>query len=186
VVTTALVGYGLVRWATLVRPQPGCGPGPALAVAMAGAVPLVAPLEPRGGGRPVVILLLAFPVPGLRWHWLRHMSIARTADRIEHGLSLLPNTLVPYLGPSHDVRIVIVLGAALLVLDAAAVLAFAPGPLGDGRRAAAALPLVALAVVPSTLIRPELPYIQGLVLFGLLAAFMWGERVRAGAPATGV
>ena len=42
---------------------------------------------------------------------------------------------------------------------------------------AAALPLVALAVVPSTLVRPQLPYLQGLLLFALLAAFMWGERV---------
>jgi hypothetical protein len=186
---TALAGYGLLRWATLVRPQPGWRLLGllALAVAMAGAVPLVARVSrTAAAGASVVILLLAFPVSGLRWHWLRHMSIARTADRIEHGLSLLPNTLVPYLGPSHDVRMVILLGAALLVLDAAAVLAFAPGPLGDGRRAAAALPLVALAVVPSTLIRPELPYIQGLVLFGLLAAFMWGERVRAGATASAV
>ena len=186
---TALAGYGLVRWATLMRPQPGWRLLGllALAVAMAGAVPLVARVSrAAAAGASVVILLLAFPVSGLRWHWLRHMSIARTADRIEHGLSLLPNALVPYLGPSHDVRMVIVLGAAVLVLDAAAVLAFAPGPLGDGRRAAAALPLIALAVVPSTLIRPELPYMQGLVLFGLLAAFMWGERVRAGATASAV
>ncbi len=116
------------------------------------------------------------------------MSIARTADRIEHGLTLLPNALVPYLGPNHDIRLVIVMGAAVLVLDAAAVLAFAGGgaALGDGRRAAAALPLIALAIVPSTLIRPELPYMQGLLLFGLLAAFMWGERVRGGAAASAI
>jgi hypothetical protein len=50
--------------------------------------------------------------------------------------------------------------------------------LGDLRRAGAALPLIALAVVPSTLVRPQLPYIQGLVLFALLAVFMWGDRVR--------
>jgi LPXTG-motif cell wall-anchored protein len=67
------------------------------------------------------------------------------------------------------------------------VLAFAGNAgLGDGRRAAAALPLIALAIVPSTLIRPELPYMQGLLLFGLLAAFMWGERVRGGAAASAV
>jgi len=186
---SALAGYGLVRWATLMRPAPGWRLLGllALAVAMAGAVPLLARASRAvAAAVSVAVLLLAFPVSGLRWHWLRHMSIARTADRIEHGLSLLPNALVPYLGPSHDVRLVIVLGAAVLVLDAAAVLAFAPGPLGDGRRAAAALPLVALAVVPSTLVRPEWPYMQGLVLFGLLAAFMWGERVREGATASAV
>ncbi|HTU95539.1 MAG TPA: transglutaminase domain-containing protein [Solirubrobacteraceae bacterium] len=187
---TALAGYGLVRWATLMRPEPGWRLIGllALAVALAGAVPVISRYS-RGAaaGASVVILLLAFPVSGLRWHWLKHMSIARTADRIEHGLNLLPNTLVPYLGSSADVRLVIVLGAAVLVLDAAAVLAFAGGSrLGDGRRAAAALPLIALAVVPSTLIRPELPYMQGLLLFGLLAAFMWGERVRAGAAGSAI
>ena len=186
---TALAGYGLVRWATLMRPQPGWRLFGllALAVALAGGVPLLIRYSrAAAAGATVVIVLLAFPVSGLRWHWLTHMRIAATADRIEHGLSLLPNALVPYLGGSHDVRMVILLGAAVLVLDAAAVLAFAPGPLGEGRRAAAALPLIALAVVPSTLIRPEWPYMQGLLLFILIAAFMWGERVRVGAGASAV
>jgi hypothetical protein len=187
----ALAGYGLVRWATLIRPEPGwrllglLG----LAVVLAGAVPLIArQSRVAAAGASVVIILLAFPVSGLRWHWLKHMSIARTSDRIAHGLTLLPDALVPYLGHNGDVRLVVVLGAAVLVLDAAAVLAFAGGGagLGDGRRAAAALPLIALAIVPSTLIRPELPYLQGLLLFGLLAAFMWGERVRSGAAASAV
>ncbi|HXD64886.1 MAG TPA: transglutaminase domain-containing protein [Solirubrobacteraceae bacterium] len=188
---TALAGYGLVRWATLMRPGPGWRLIGllALAVVLAGGVPLIARRNKLAAGvASVVIILLAFPVSGLRWHWLRHMSIARTVDRIDHGLNFLPNTLVPYVGSNGDVRLVILLGAAVLVLDAAAVLAFAGegGGLGDGRRAAAALPLIALAVVPSTLIRPELPYIQGLLLFGLLAAFMWGERVRAGATASAI
>ena len=186
----ALAGYGLARWATLMHPAPGWRLFGllTLAVVLAGGVPLVARQSRlAAAGASVVIILLAFPVSGLRWHWLKHMSIARTVDRIEHGLTLLPDALVPYLGPNRDVRMVIVMGAAVLVLDAAAVLAFAGrGSLGDGRRAAAALPLIALAIVPSTLIRPELPYMQGLLLFGLLAAFMWGERVRAGAAASAV
>ena len=88
--------------------------------------------------------------------------------------------LVPYLGTNHAVRLVIMLGAAVLLLDGAAVMALGGRgrSFGDGRRAAAALPLLALAVVPSTLVRPQLPYVQGLILFALLAAFMWGERLR--------
>ncbi|MFL5862201.1 MAG: transglutaminase family protein, partial [Solirubrobacteraceae bacterium] len=188
---SALAGYALVRWATLMRPQPGWRLLGllALAVALAGLVPLLARRSQAvAAGATAVIVLLAFPTSGLRWHWLTHLRIAATSTRIENGLSLLPNALVPYIGPDHDVRMVIVLGAAVLVLDAAAVLAFAGGAptLSDGRRAAAALPLIALAVVPSTLIRPALPYMQGLLLFSLLAAFMWGERVRAGAAASAV
>ena len=69
------------------------------------------------------------------------------------------------------------LGAAVLLLDAGLLLAFAPSALGDVRRAGAALPLIALVVVPATLVHPHLAYLQGLVLFALLAFFMWGERV---------
>ncbi len=183
----ALSLYGTDRWMTLMHHSPGwrlfglCG----LATALAGAVPL---LRRRSGvaaaALGLVLVLGAFPMAGLRWHWVVHLKIALSADRIGTGLQALPNVLVPYLGPSHAVRLVIVLGAAVLLLDAAAVIAFAPRTFGDGRRAAAALPLLALAVVPSTLVRPQLPYLQGFVLFALLAAFMWGERLRRDGAAT--
>ena len=81
---------------------------------------------------------------------------------------------------------VIRLGAAVLLLDAAVVLAFAPEALGDLRRARAALPLIALAIVPCTLVRPQLPYPQGLVLFALLAGFQWGERLERRSVATAI
>jgi hypothetical protein len=183
----ALSLYGTGRWMTLMRHPPGwrlvglC----ALATALAGAVPL---LRRRNGVAAaavgVVLVLAAFPMAGLRWHWVVHLKIALSADQIGTGLQALPNVLVPYLGSSHAVRLVIVLGAAVLLLDAALVIAFAPRTFGDGRRAAAALPLLALAVVPSTLVRPQLPYLQGFVLFALLAAFMWGERLRRNGAAT--
>jgi transglutaminase-like putative cysteine protease len=183
----ALSLYGIGRWMTLMRHSPGwrlvglC----VLATALAGVVPLV---RRRSGVAAaavgLVLVLAAFPMAGLRWHWVVHLKIALSADRIGAGLQALPNVLVPYLGSSHAVRLVIVLGAAILLLDAAAVIAFAPRTFGDGRRAAAALPLLALAVVPSTLVRPQLPYLQGFVLFALLAAFMWGERLRRDGAAT--
>ncbi|MFZ0039722.1 MAG: transglutaminaseTgpA domain-containing protein, partial [Solirubrobacteraceae bacterium] len=112
------------------------------------------------------------------WHWFVHERITVSANEIGNGLQALPNVLLPYLGSNSAVRLVIVLGAAVLLLDAAAVIAFAPRVFGDARRAAAALPLVALAVVPSTLVRPQFPYLQGVLLFALLAAFVWGERLR--------
>jgi protein-glutamine gamma-glutamyltransferase len=185
----AFAGYGVVRWATLMRPAPGWRLAGLVivAIALAAAGPLLARQSRLlAAGVAFLLLLVCIPIAGLRWHLFTHLRIAVSADRIGTGLQTLPNTLVPYLGTSHDVRLVIVLGAAVLLLDAAAVLAFAPGSFGDGRRAAAALPLTALAVVPSTLIRPELPYLQGLLLFGLLAAFMWAERVRTDAAASAI
>ncbi|MGI8506897.1 MAG: transglutaminaseTgpA domain-containing protein [Solirubrobacteraceae bacterium] len=177
----ALALYGVARWATLMTPAPtwrllGLA---VLAVALAvGAAALR-----RAGKLPIVVVaaalcLLALPVAGLPWHSFIHLRIAVSVRYIADGLTKLPDALVPYSGPSHVVRLVIALGAAVLLLDAAIVIAFAPPGFGDARRAGAALPLIALAVVPSTLVRPQLPYLQGLVLFALLAAFMWGERLR--------
>jgi transglutaminase-like putative cysteine protease len=108
------------------------------------------------------------------------VRITVTANGIGSGLGALPGVLVPYSGANDWVRTVIVLGAGVLLLDAALVLALTPRSLGDLRRAGAALPLVALAVVPSTLARPGLPYVHGLLLFALLAAFIWGERLGTG------
>jgi transglutaminase-like putative cysteine protease len=118
-------------------------------------------------------------VAGIPLEWIRHLRIAVTADAIGQGLTALPDVLVPYLGINEWVRVVIVLGAGVLLLDAAALAALLPRHASDLRRASAALPLVALAIVPATIVKPGLPYLQGLVLFALLAAFMWGDRLAA-------
>ena len=52
-------------------------------------------------------------------------------DAIGQGLSALPRVLVPYNGIDYPIRTVIVLGAGVLLLDAALMLAFAPRALGD-------------------------------------------------------
>ncbi len=177
----ALALYAVVRWSTLLRPAPTARLIGllVLAVAMAAAVPW---LRRRGPVTPVVLALalvvLVLPVAGLPWQWFVHDRIAVSARHIGDGLSSLPNVVVPYGGAGQAVRLVITLGAGVLLLDAAAVMAFAPAEFGDLRRAAVVLPLIAMAIVPSTLVRPQLPYLQGLVLFGLLAAFQWGDRVR--------
>lgn len=203
----ALGLYGALRWATLLSPAPAWRLLALLAVAVALA----------GGGaalgrrsRPAALLCCAaaavaiFPLAGIPIAWVLHARLAAIAGAVGDGLSALPGVLVPYLGSGGSVRVVIVLGAGVLLLDAALLIAFAPGgggapgggwaPGGGGvparsarrdlHRAGAALPLVALAVVPSTLVRGQLPYLGGVVLFGLLVAFMWGERIgRAQLPA---
>ena len=98
---------------------------------------------------------------GVPLDWTIHLRVAVTANGIGEGLSTLPGILVPYNGINEWARTVIVLGAAVLLLDAAMLLAFAPPALGDIRRAGAALPLIALVVVPATLVHPKFPYLQG-------------------------
>jgi transglutaminase-like putative cysteine protease len=179
----ALALYGVLRWGTLLSPAPtwrllGLF---ALTVLLAGAGGALAARSKLAAALVAALALLAiFPLAGVPLAWVWQERIAVTADGIGQGLAALPSVLIPYLGINDWVRVVILLGAGVLLLDAAVVLAFTPRALGDLRRAGAALPLLALAVVPSTLARPASPYLQGLLLFALLAAFMWGERVRTG------
>jgi hypothetical protein len=190
---TALGLYGVLRWGTLMTPAPtwrliGLL---ALAVGLAGIGPVLLereravaagsghsePVSALGAPLALLVILLAFPIAGIPVAWIIHLRVAVTADGINQGLSALPGILVPYNGINDWARVVMILGAAVLLLDAGMLLAFAPPALGDIRRAGAALPLIALVVVPATLVHPHLAYLQGLVLFALLAFFMWGERV---------
>jgi transglutaminase-like putative cysteine protease len=190
---TALGLYGVLRWGTLMKPAPTwrllgllvlavglAGIGPALlererAVAAAGG--RGEPVSVLGAPLALLAVLLAFAMAGIPMAWIIHLRVAVTADGIGQGLSALPGILVPYSGVNEWARVVMLLGAAVLLLDAGLLLAFAPSALGDVRRAGAALPLIALVVVPATLVHPHLAYLQGLILFALLAFFMWGERV---------
>jgi transglutaminase-like putative cysteine protease len=183
----ALATYGAVRWATLLNPAPSWRLYGlvVLAVGLAAGIPLLRRLgTPPAIVATLALCLLAFPIAGLQWHSFLDLRVAVSARHVGDGLLGLPNALVPYAGSSQAVRMVICLGAAILLLDAAVVIAFSPDQFGDARRAGAALPLIALAVVPATLVRPQLPYLQGLALFALLAAFVWGERVRRDAART--
>ncbi len=176
-----LVLYGVLRWGTMLSPAPlwrllGLL---VLALLIAGVGRAL-----RARSRPLAILAAAvaivavLPLAGIPLAWVLHVRIAVSVDGIGQGLSALPRALVPYAGINEWDRVVIVLGAGVLVLDAALMLAFAPRSPGELRLAGAALPLVVLAAVPSTLSRPQLPYLHGLILFALLAAFIWGDRVR--------
>ena len=175
----ALAVYGVLRWATLISPAPGARLLALLVLAL--LVAAVGPALDRRS-RPLAIVavvfavLAMFSIAGIPAGWLLHARIGVISEGIRQGLAALPGILLPYIGIDGWIRVVIVLGAGVLLLDAALMIAFAPSTLGDIRRMAAALPLVALAIVPATLQRPQLPYLQGLILFVLLAAFMWSER----------
>ena len=180
---TALGLYGSLRWASLVAPAANgrmlvlLG----LAVATGGLIGRRAQL----GGRHrvfaavvvIVPLVAVFPLCGVPLTLVVHHHVGTIADGIHSGLAALPRVFVPYAGANEWARTVILLGGGLLLLDAGVLLAFVPQALGDARRAAAALPLIALAIVPATLEAPHLATLQGLLLFVLVAAFVWGERL---------
>ena len=196
----ALCLYGVLRWATLTKPAPGLRLAGmwTLAVAIVGLGAIVLPAlgdrawyggwhrvnwMTRGWWRRGLVLLLVLisfcamlALAGIPVSWIYRARVAAIASGIGEGLSALPGVLVPYLGINPWVRILTALGAGLLLLGAAlTICSRSPSEL---RRAAAALQLAALAVVPAIVIHPQqLPYLQGLVLFALVAAFMWGERV---------
>jgi protein-glutamine gamma-glutamyltransferase len=182
----ALALYGALRWATLLSP-PATGRLLGMFVVavllVAGGPWLRARSRAVAIAAAIVAIIAIFPLAGIPFSWVRHVRIAVTADAIGEGLSALPRALVPYNGINEWVRVVNLLGAGVLLIDGALMLAFAPRPVSELRRAAAALPLIVLAVVPSTLQRPSLAYLHGLLLFALLAALVWGERVpRAHTP----
>jgi transglutaminase-like putative cysteine protease len=176
----ALAAYGVDRWATLDRAAPTWRLIGLLVLALALAA--AGPIARRRSLALAVVLVAAavvatFPIAGVPLAWMVHARVAVTASAIGDGLSALPSTAVPYTGLDEWVRLVIVLGAAVLLIDAAVMLALTAREPGGLRRAGAALPLLALAAIPSTIVHPRFPYLQGLILFALLAGFVWGERI---------
>ncbi len=177
----ALGLYGVLRWGTMLKPVPDWRLlglwALAVSIVAVGQIPAVR-RRPVATAIGVVGAVAILPISGIAMPWITHVRIAVTAQAIGDGLSGLPRVLVPYDGINYPIREVIVMGAGVLLLDAAMILAFAPRSLGEVRSAVAALPLIVLAIVPSALTRPPFPYLHGMILFALLAALMWGERVR--------
>lgn len=176
----ALALYGTLKWSTLLTGHPlsrliGLF---LLAMALAAGRPALARFSrPLAAVATFVALIAVFPIAGIPLAWVWHVRIAVTANAIGDGLSALPGVLVPYSGANQAVDLVMTLGAAVLLFDGALLVAFSRGQMTTLRRAGAALPLIALAAVPTTLDRPALPYLDGAILFTLLVAFMWGEEI---------
>ncbi|MHB8658828.1 MAG: transglutaminase family protein [Solirubrobacteraceae bacterium] len=172
--------YGVLRWGTMLRPVPLRRLLELLlcALVIAGPVSRI-----RVWSRPLAVLaavattVAALAFSGIPPTWIEHLRIAVTARDVGDALAALPQVLVPYAGLDDSVRTVILLGAAVLLVGGALMLALAPAAIGEARLAAVALPLLVLAAVPSALIRPQLPYLHGALIFGLVALLLWGERV---------
>jgi transglutaminase-like putative cysteine protease len=187
----ALALYATLRWGTMLKPDPVWRLLGLVVLAVAVAALADTPATRHAGSTALICvagIVAILPLAGIPVSWIIHLRISVTANAIGEGLSALPGVLVPYDGINDSVPEIILIGAGVLLLDSALILAFAPRSLGDARSAVAALPLIVLAIVPSALTRPSVPYVHGVILFALLAAFMWGERVRgtSQAAATGV
>ena len=138
----ALGLYGVLRWGTLMQPAPTWRLLGLLgvALALAGIAPVLLERERAvaamrggtespsvvGGWLALIVVLVVFPISGVPLSWTVHLRVAVTANGIGEGLSTLPGILVPYSGINEWARTVILLGAAVLLLDAAMLLAFAP------------------------------------------------------------
>ncbi|HEY1521884.1 MAG TPA: transglutaminaseTgpA domain-containing protein [Solirubrobacteraceae bacterium] len=178
----ALGLYGILRWDTLLS-------GGAFArlfglLMLSAALTVVGPLLARFSRWLAVAMFVlglwaAFAIAGLPLDWVVHLRLAVSFRAIGDGLSALPQINVPYIGINEWVRVTLLLGAMILLLDAALVLTFVPRRLGLLRRAGAALPLIALAVIPATALRPRTPYVEGALLFGLVVTFVWGDRIES-------
>lgn len=179
---TALGLYGILRWDTMLA-------GSAFArlfglLALSAALAVIGPLLARvsrwlAGAVFVLGLWAAFAIAGLPLEWVVHLRLAVSSRAISDGLTALPQISVPYTGINAWVKVTLLLGAMILMFDAALVLTFVPRRLGLLRRAGAALPLIALSVIPATALRPRTPYLEGALLFALVVTFVWGDRVES-------
>lgn len=178
--------YGILRWATMLAAPPlGRMLGLvalSIVIAALGGVAHSRERAVRIAATVAIVIgsLAVFPLSGFPLHWALHLQIARIADAISNGIAALPLVIVPYHSRDPWTTAVIVLGAGLLLLGGALTLASSRRPVGEARLAGAALPMVVLAIVPSSLTTPQLAYVHGAVLFILLAALVFSERVPAG------
>lgn len=188
---TALALYAALRWSTMLgAPYAGRSLGLvliALVICLGGA----AAHAPRRRVRLIAMAattlasLAMFPAAGIPLELVLHLRIGAIVTLVGHGLGSLPDVIVPYTGSSAATATVIRLGAAMLLLGSALTVGTSRTPRGEARLAAAALPLIVLATIPSCLARPQVPYLHGVILFALLGIFVFSERLVA-RPGAGI
>jgi hypothetical protein len=177
----ALMLFGGVHWAGIVRPGAGGDLFGMLIVALGTGIVLPSALEVRGrlrrtaavGGLFVVALAATLIVAGVPAAALRPDHWDTLAARIGDAIATLPALRMPYRGSDPWVRAVIEAGGGLLML-AAAWLALAPSP----RIFSAAVCLGVLYAVAIVEHRPSHPYVDGAVFALLLGALIWVERLQ--------
>jgi transglutaminase-like putative cysteine protease len=174
--------YGTVRWGTMLE-QPAQGRLLlALLLALANAVALRR--LPRRGNRDWLIPLLCLAdvalvllIAGYRFRWVLGGHWGHLGSAVSDGVSAIPGVLVPYHGTDPNTVAVIILGAGALLLCGGLAFGNVRGRPASGQLLLAALPLLALAIVPSAIVVPKLAALHGLVTFTLVALLVLSPRL---------
>jgi transglutaminase-like putative cysteine protease len=187
VVFAALACFAAMHWAALVQAPPAGRVLLAVAVPTALGVALTA-LGRAALPRPAVhlaalglamvsfaLVLGSLGLP-LRLLWPGHWG--ELSSLLDRGLSGIRTVTWPYAGPEHAVRLAILLGAGPLLALAGA-LSFWPARRGRAAlRLGGLVSLLSLYATAVTDHDPGAPLARGLVLFALVAAWLWLPRLR--------
>jgi len=183
----ALATFAAAHWVALVE-SPPAGRLLLCVAVVTGAGALLMLLGRLRLARPavhlgalVIVLLaaaLALVAMGLPVRLLGPRNWDDLGAELDRGLSGVRTVMWPYGGPEAAVRLAILLGAPALLALAAA-LTFWPARRGAALlRALGLVTLLCLYGVPVTNHDPGSPLARGLVLFALVAAWLWLPRLR--------
>jgi transglutaminase-like putative cysteine protease len=178
-----LTVYAALRWGTMLAPSPRTHLFGllllTLIIAWLGSHLPTRRLEARVAVMAAIVVaaLAVIPMAGFPVSWLLELHLGRLGQAIGNGVAALPHVIVPYRGPRLAINGVVVLGAGMLLLAGALALCTPRRQLGQARLTAAAIPVVVLAIVPSVLSEPHLAGVHGAILFLLLMALLFSERV---------
>ncbi len=191
---TALAAFCAAHWVALVS-EPPTGRTIAAVAAACLTVVLLSALARVGLPRPavhlaafaVVVAGLAFALAamGLPARLLAPGNWDELGPELDRGLSGIRTVEWPYAGDDEQVRLVILLGAPLLLIVAAA-LAFWPARRGGG--ALRGLGLVCLLLLYGIAVTENDPgesLLRGFVLFVLVGAWLWLPALRGRTAALG-
>jgi protein-glutamine gamma-glutamyltransferase len=182
----ALAAWGAAHWELLVADADGSRTAGGIAVAVGGATALLllararvaAPLRlglaAAVGAATVAIGLI---VAGLSAGLLKPARWDELGDGLDRGLSGLYTVEWPYAGEDPWIRLVVLMGAPLL-MGLAATLSFWPSRRArPGLRAVGLVLLLVLYGTPMTELGLDAPLLRGLVLLMLVAAWLWLPRL---------
>jgi len=182
-----LLAFASLHWASLLADPPiGRALAAALVIVAGAAALLVSGARLRGatavatwGAVGLLTAALAGLAAGLPAELLAPARWDQLGANLGDGLARIGDAEYPFAGGDEWARLVILLGLPLTG-TVAALLAFRPGRPGAGPAIAGLVVLVGAFAVAAAINPHSAPLLHGLVLFALVAAWLWLPRVRRG------